>query len=148
MKKCTVCKNIKSIDSFYKDAQKSSGISPLCKECNNKQRHSWNLKNKEKRRFAVLKSETGIKQEEYLKILELQDNKCAICKIETKNLVKNLSVDHCHTSNIIRGLLCTKCNIGLGYFNDNVEFLSSAIHYLNNNYNYMNIKYKEKNVNH
>jgi hypothetical protein len=146
MKKCTICKSTKSIDEFYKDSQKSSGLSPRCKQCDNIQRNDWNLKNKEKRRFAVLKCATGIEKEEYLKILSIQDNKCAICKLDIKNFNKNLSVDHCHNTNLVRGLLCTKCNIGLGYFNDNIELLSSAMNYLNNNYNYMNIKYKEKDV--
>ena len=59
---------------------------------------------------------------------EKQDGKCLICKKKTK-----LLQDHCHKLEIFRGLLCVKCNIGLGQFNDNVKTLKSAIVYLENN---------------
>lgn len=145
MKTCTKCKEIKEIDYFYKDSQKSTGISSICKKCSNEKRKIWNFNNKEKRRFISLQSATGITKKQYLDILKLQENKCAICNISFLDLNKNLSVDHCHNSNLIRGLLCTKCNIGLGYFNDDENLLVSAINYLKNNFNYMNIKYKTKN---
>lgn len=41
-----------------------------------------------------------------------------------------LAVDHCHRTNKVRGLLCTKCNLGLGYFADTEELLQQAVTYL------------------
>lgn len=55
---------------------------------------------------------------------------CAICGTLETELNKRLSVDHCHTTNEIRGLLCTNCNIGLGMFKDNPELLDHAQRYL------------------
>lgn len=58
-----------------------------------------------------------------------QDGKCAICdKPCTVNSV--LSVDHCHETGKIRGLLCNKCNTGIGLLGDNIEGVQAALDYL------------------
>jgi 2-polyprenyl-3-methyl-5-hydroxy-6-metoxy-1,4-benzoquinol methylase len=62
-------------------------------------------------------------------MLYRQQELCAICgEKETKN--KALSVDHCHTTSKIRGLLCSKCNVAMGAFNDDIEMLNKVIRYL------------------
>ena len=50
---------------------------------------------------------------------------CAICESKER-----LVVDHCHKTKVIRGVLCTPCNIGLGHFADDPERLAKAIEYL------------------
>lgn len=60
-----------------------------------------------------------------------QGGRCAIC--ENNLEIDKLNVDHCHTTNKIRGLLCDQCNYGLGNFKDNVSTLTKAIKYLNEN---------------
>ena len=50
---------------------------------------------------------------------------CFICK-----RTENLNVDHCHKTNEIRGVLCTRCNLGIGYFKDDPMLLKKAIKYL------------------
>lgn len=77
-----------------------------------------------------LKREYQLTMEQYMKLLEKQEGCCAICKRHQSELTKALAVDHSHNTNTIRGLLCTKCNLGLGYFNDNLELLDSATNYL------------------
>ena len=57
--------------------------------------------------------------------LEKQAGKCAICDKET-----SLNLDHCHLTGKFRGMLCTSCNTGLGFFKDNVENLRRAVSYL------------------
>ena len=57
-----------------------------------------------------------------------QNNKCLICGNEQDG--KDLAIDHCHTTNKVRGLLCNSCNLGLGCFKDNLDILASAIKYL------------------
>jgi hypothetical protein len=53
---------------------------------------------------------------------------CAICR--QPSVGQRLSIDHCHETGIVRGLLCSPCNLGLGSFRDSVERLESAIRYL------------------
>lgn len=72
----------------------------------------------------------GITPEQYAKMVEDQDNKCAICTTsfdETKAYI-----DHCHDSLKVRGLLCNNCNTGLGRFKDNTDLLTKALDYLGN----------------
>lgn len=74
--------------------------------------------------------------DQYNKLLEKQNFVCKICEeketsIDAKSgTVKRLSVDHCHNSNKIRGLLCWRCNGTLGKINDDVELLKKMITYL------------------
>lgn len=60
-------------------------------------------------------------------LLEQQSGVCAICGKPDK---RKLSIDHCHETGAIRGLLCRRCNLGLGCFGDDVEALKKAIEYL------------------
>jgi Arc/MetJ-type ribon-helix-helix transcriptional regulator len=71
----------------------------------------------------------GITREIHNKILAGQNNCCAICKT-TEWTKCGPTVDHSHSTLRIRGILCNKCNTGLGYFKDNSEIMKSAIAYL------------------
>ena len=55
-------------------------------------------------------------------------NECEICG--SQNNEKSLHIDHCHTTGKIRGFLCVRCNLGLGYFKDSISTLISAASYL------------------
>ena len=74
------------------------------------------------------KRRTGVTPEQYQEALIKQSGVCAIC---SQSDTKALAADHCHDTGKFRGLLCSKCNRGLGYLNDNVELLKQAIRYLN-----------------
>lgn len=77
-----------------------------------------------------LKASFGITIERYNEILTSQSHKCAICGMSQIENGKALAVDHCHSTGAVRGLLCSRCNYGLGMFLDSVNTLSSAISYL------------------
>lgn len=72
----------------------------------------------------------GITPTDYDALLKSQGGKCAICKRPSSDFKRRLHVDHDHTTNKIRGLLCVKCNQGIGYFNDCPELLQQARKYL------------------
>ena len=64
-------------------------------------------------------------------LLEEQGGACAICKTDLRELPPlAVHLDHCHVSGKARGMLCQKCNQGLGLFRDNVAFLEAAATYL------------------
>lgn len=64
---------------------------------------------------------------EDLKLLvEKQNGLCAICQRDCA-----LVIDHDHTTGIVRGLLCSPCNIAIGLFGDSEQNLHNAIGYLN-----------------
>lgn len=85
---------------------------------------------KNKRRVV---SRYGLTLDQYNKLLEKQDYRCAICGVEHKEEKgKQLVIDHNHSTAVtdIRGLLCNACNLGLGIFKDNVSVLEKAAKYL------------------
>ena len=82
------------------------------------------------RRFKELMWRIKVKMtyNEFKVMLKKQNNRCAICgKEETK---RRMSVDHCHKTGRVRGLLCQLCNTSLGGFQDDVGRLKKAIKYL------------------
>lgn len=65
----------------------------------------------------------------YLRLLEEQRNRCAICNHRPQHL-RELVIDHNHRTGQVRGLLCSKCNTALGLFRDSPDVLDAAIEYL------------------
>lgn len=71
----------------------------------------------------------GISEDDYDRMLQDQDGRCAICFKECST-GRNLAVDHCHETGQVRGLLCTRCNMGIGYFSDDPNVILQAARYL------------------
>ena len=62
---------------------------------------------------------------------EKQKGLCAICAVDLNTLpTKQQTIDHCHATGAVRGLLCQHCNIGLGHFKDSKDLLLKAAEYL------------------
>lgn len=97
-----------------------------CIDCSN------SYTTKEHQRNLVLIRKFGITLEEYDFLLNHQEFKCGICGCGQADKTYGLAVDHCHETNIIRGLLCRDCNIGLGMFKDDVVLLEKAIKWIKN----------------
>lgn len=152
---CSGCNTIKVITDFVKDKYDKTGYTYRCKICRSIKQKEWvknnkekvrilNLKNREKRKIyysspegiessrrAHLKRMFNLTLEEFNQKLEEQNYRCALCEgTETRDKHKVFAVDHDHSNGKIRGLLCWKCNSGLGLFNDNTILLEKAINYL------------------
>jgi len=96
---------------------------------------TWKDKNKNRIRGNRLMRTYGLTNEDYISMYESQLGLCAICNESQQGITKDgeerfLCVDHCHKTGKVRGLLCARCNAGLGQFQDNPEFLISASKYL------------------
>lgn len=137
MKTCKDCGQTKDLSEFHSHKSCSMGVRPECKDCSNivAKVRSANYRKAEpiKRKFTVLKNKYGISQEQYEALLKEQDNKCKICGNPETGSKECLSIDHCHSTGKIRGLLCHLCNVGLGSFKDNIENIEKAIKYLQEN---------------
>lgn len=136
---CRVCLEIKDPILFTRKGR--------CKACQNEKQkifqreHRKKPENKEKYYKYMIKTHMkrtyGLTIEDYNLMLEKQNGKCLICNGQEIHKAQgkrhNLSVDHCHATGKVRGLLCKSCNQALGLFKENIECLKKAISYLENN---------------
>lgn len=79
-------------------------------------------------KIAQIKKTYGITKEDYENLIKKSNNQCMICG--SPPLKKKLSIDHCHSTKKVRGLLCHYCNMALGLFKDNTDIMQKAIEYL------------------
>jgi hypothetical protein len=84
-------------------------------------------RDKTKKRDQHLKRRYGISLKDFDAILAHQGGACAICR---EAFTATPHVDHCHATHVVRGLLCTDCNKGLGCFDDDIDIMQAAIDYL------------------
>lgn len=128
---CTTCKKTKDLSYFNVGEYRIK--SPRCKMCQKITALNYENNVSISRKFKLTRKE-------YQKMWDEQKGLCKICNLpETtfdRGKLRNLSADHCHkiqseTGNtVIRGLLCTQCNNGLGRFMDSSELLRKAADYL------------------
>lgn len=147
MKRCPKCQKKKHESLFHKNRSNRDGLSSYCAECAkalHKKRYRANSAYREKtkrewlawsrteegkksiRRNRLLR-EYGLTEERFAQILKEQQGLCPICLVDIQS---DPHVDHCHATGEVRGLLCPRCNRGLGMFKDNPEALQRAIEYL------------------
>ncbi len=137
---CVKCGEAKNADEFYSARRKKDNYqlrsTPECKTCSLKNRREHYAENRDRILANHRFRSYGLSKEDYNEMLDNQGGTCAICKREewsrasVTNKVKALAVDHCHDTGNVRGLLCRACNLGIGYFEDNIESLDEAIKYL------------------
>lgn len=120
--KCVACAKDDSLKFIRADPERNRNRVKQWQKANS-QRHAA------KTTASFRRKRYNLSAEDLNQMLKKQKNACAICK---EPFSKTPHVDHCHTNEVVRGLLCGLCNLGLGLFRDNVQSLKSAIRYLNN----------------
>lgn len=156
VKTCNRCGTSKPLNAFYVDRSCRDGKQGSCKQCLNAQRlvqyhehhdsemaraRRWRSDNPNKvreysRRYYKknpyepwLRNRYGLTGDDYARLYEAQNSGCAICGADHEP-TRRLSVDHDHDTGVVRGLLCSGCNAGLGGLQDNPDLLIKAAVYL------------------
>jgi hypothetical protein len=130
MKTCRTCGEDKELDEYYYRKDRDV-YRPECKNCLSEKARIYRKENKEKVRDTQYRYTYGISLQEYNELAQEQNNCCAICGIHAKHTHNSkLVVDHDHDTGEVRGLLCSKCNKGIGLLQDNSDFCNSAAEYL------------------
>jgi hypothetical protein len=113
---CTRCKQEKTatVEFFPPHNKKINGLDSWCRNCRASYRNGIN-----RGKFR------GVISDENLLALKAEITECVIC-----GAAENLVVDHCHSTGQVRGLLCQRCNMGLGHFRDDPDLLEFARIYL------------------
>lgn len=150
LKACSGCGVEKTKAEFYVSRHTPSGVPVLsqpCIECKkprmrqhyseNRERLSarslerWHELSEDEKQMVTLLRKYGISLGDYDQMYEQQSGQCAICETEKAPRGRDrLVVDHCHTTGKVRGLLCHKCNRGIGFLNDDPSIVSMAVDYL------------------
>lgn len=119
-KTCTRCGEDKDLDDF---GHHSTGLMKRKSTC----RRCCSIRARE----STWKSQ-GIDctWEDYLGLVELQQNRCAICGEPPTAHYGRLTLDHNHATGGVRGLLCHSCNVAIGHLRDNPTIARSAAEYL------------------
>lgn len=142
MKECKDCNKSKPFKDFYRSggrnkdySQSVAGYQTSCRECVLIKRKSDYKMNPEKYKKSYrafnLRQSYGLSLKDWDDMFLSQNGCCAICDKHQSDLKKVLAVDHCHASGIVRGLLCTSCNLMIGYAKDSPSILFKSINYLN-----------------
>lgn len=113
--RCTACKQLHPMSNLISRGKRNNNTEFRCKRC---------------KRNNSIKDKYGITIQDYEKMHDKQEGRCAICNTHEDDIGRTLHIDHCHTTGNVRQLLCGNCNTGLGMFKDNKQNLNKAIQYL------------------
>ena len=133
--RCSSCCNKRTQEWKNKNREK---VIAYKREWSKNNRDKYKLYRKEvspeASRKYIIKVTYNITWDEYVSLYNEFGGKCGICGeelslLKTKDTM-TAHIDHCHTTNKVRGILCRSCNRGIGYLRDDPELLTKASDYL------------------
>jgi Recombination endonuclease VII len=145
VKRCAMCLEVKPRSDFYESKGK---YTPYCKPCFRAYGAAWKRAKREDPAFREyerqkrlehnarnpskkVRRRVGMTVADFEAMRLAQNNQCAICEREFDDtLIGRPRLDHDHATNKARGLLCHKCNIGIGAFGDVPALIARALRYL------------------
>lgn len=97
-----------------------------------KKRYATDVEFRKARAEYNLQVKYGIDRAKWREMFAAQGGKCPVCDdvLRGEEMVRPSPVDHCHVSDRVRGLLCSRCNRALGCVGDSIEILERLIAYL------------------
>lgn len=131
MQRCPTCDQELPLEAFPPSYRGKPG-NP-CRKCHQRRVRAWKQANPrptntESNRGAHYKNRYGVSVEEVDKMLQRQHYRCLGCDADFNVVVP--TVDHNHTTGVVRGMLCRRCNTGLGFLQENKLTLRRLMAYL------------------
>ena len=132
---CRKCDQAKHALLFGKSAANKDGRQSWCLVCSRTNSRLYASRKPKKNVDNLLRQywphlRITHARRQFNRLLKAQGNACAMCLLPFDGTRKSF-IDHCHTTGIVRGILCPQCNSGLGMFKDNTDNLQRAMKYLN-----------------
>lgn len=132
-KTCTCCRELKDPEEFYPNTRVLDGLHYYCIDCAKAKAKTWRANNLEQARLITRKSlkkyhlkKYGLDNAKYAAMVAAQNGLCKICE----KPFKRPSVDHCHATGTVRGILCRHCNSSLSVFEKDHSAVLRLIEYL------------------
>jgi len=155
MKQCRRCKEIKPFTEYHRASRLPDGHQPVCKQCAKvidkrkyeihkddykpvaQARYKRTREDHLKRgHYYCVRTQFGLSADEYDQLVRSQGGCCAICGLAETSIdpqrgtVRQLSLDHNHTTGRVRELLCGRCNRVLGMLHDDLHTIDRLYAYL------------------
>ena len=142
-KKTSRCKMCKNLDVAEYRARPSSLLRQSSYDKERRSRPGYYGRKAYLKRVWNIQHEYGSTEQEIRNMMDEQKGCCSICGCsltvpEAVNGGKywgNYSIDHCHETMKVRGLLCAMCNRGLGQLGDTLQGVTAAYYYMRRFYN-------------
>lgn len=138
LKTCARCRQSKPLAEFFRGGRARPGPGSYCKGCVAERRRERRAadpvlaaSDARKKREYWYERTYGLSMVDATALVDAADGRCQICRIVFDETIDGaLQIDHNHVTGAVRGVLCRRCNTGLGMFVDDPARLQAAIAYL------------------